>query len=256
VIRAVLFDLDDTLIPEAASWVRAFDSACRPDTNRLGVDLAKLRLGVFESARELWEASRVNDYCRRLGLGSPSSLLSSFPGDTPEAKFLRDWGPVYRHEAWTAGLGRVGVSDASLVPKLSETFRESFRSLHVPYDDVRQALNQLGRRRVAVISNGFADLQREKLGKAQLDTWFEPILISAEVGYGKPDPRIFELALRLLELQPSECLMVGDGLEKDVQGALEVGIRAVWLDRENSHEHSAWPGPRIRSLSEVPGHLT
>lgn len=49
--------------------------------------------------------------------------------------------------------------------------------------------------------------------------------------------------------------MVGDGLEKDVQGALAVGIQAVWLDRENLHEHSAWPGPRIRSLSEVAGHL-
>jgi putative hydrolase of the HAD superfamily len=56
-------------------------------------------------------------------------------------------------------------------------------------------------------------------------------VVSGEVGVGKPDPRIFDLALRLLGASPEEAVMVGDNPTRDVAGAKAAGVTAVWVNR-------------------------
>ena len=59
---------------------------------------------------------------------------------------------------------------------------------------------------------------------------FDLILISEEVGFSKPDRRIFELALNKLNVQPEETLFVGDDLEKDIGGCQSVSIKGIWFN--------------------------
>ena len=69
-----------------------------------------------------------------------------------------------------------------------------------------------------------------------LDRYFDFKVISAVFGAAKPNPKIFEEALRKANVQASAAVHVGDSLEDDVRGAHLAGIRAIWIDRSNRHE--------------------
>lgn len=68
-----------------------------------------------------------------------------------------------------------------------------------------------------------------------LDRFFDFMVISAVFGAAKPDPRIFQEALRQARVQAQEAVHIGDSLEDDVRGAHLAGIKAIWLDRSNRH---------------------
>ncbi len=114
------------------------------------------------------------------------------------------------------------------------------------YPDVVGALNELAADGVgmAVISNWDPRLPSllEGLGIAD---HFSHIVYSAEVGFEKPHPGIFESALARLALEPEEALHVGDSRRLDVEGAQAIGMRAVHLDRAG--------GGEIDSLNQLQG---
>ncbi len=87
---------------------------------------------------------------------------------------------------------------------------------------------------VGVVSNGLPDVQYRKLEAIGLQQVLSCIVLSEEIGIRKPDPRIFHHAARLLQLQPSECLYVGDSYASDVVGAKTSGMLACWLKCEQS----------------------
>ena len=98
----------------------------------------------------------------------------------------------------------------------------------LPDPGLLHELKQLTKRaKIGIITNGSSETQRAKIRAAGLDSVFaENIWISAEVGSAKPDPRIFEAALRGLEEPAEHCLHIGDREETDLQGAHGAGIRA------------------------------
>ncbi|MBE7210465.1 MAG: HAD family hydrolase [Gluconacetobacter diazotrophicus] len=86
---------------------------------------------------------------------------------------------------------------------------------------------------LALISNGSGALQRAKLQRAGIPHYFPTgrVFISGEVGFEKPDPRLFETALRTLGHQPERVLYVGDHPANDIAGAAAVGMRTCWVSR-------------------------
>lgn len=87
-----------------------------------------------------------------------------------------------------------------------------------------------------IITNGFKEVQYIKLENCGLKNYFENIIISEEVGFSKPNKSIFRLAMTKAAALPEECLMIGDDEETDVKGALNAGMKAIHLNRENSKE--------------------
>lgn len=81
--------------------------------------------------------------------------------------------------------------------------------------------------RLGVVSNGSGPAQRRKLETLQLAHYFDPILISEEVGLRKPDPRIFQMAAQRWSLAADHVLVVGDDRSADVEGALLAGMQAL-----------------------------
>ena len=88
------------------------------------------------------------------------------------------------------------------------------------------------------------------LEQAGLGALVDGVVSSAMVGAAKPDPALFEAALRVAGCAPDRTLHVGDSRSKDVAGAAGAGVAAVLLDRAREHPRER---PRIESLAELPG---
>jgi putative hydrolase of the HAD superfamily len=122
-----------------------------------------------------------------------------------------------------------------------------------PYPDVLPALGELRERGLTLVVASNWD--------CSLSDWLEPsgitdlvdgVVTSAEVGAPKPHPRVFERALAIAGVVPSEALHVGDKVDNDVDGAAAAGVRAVLLQREGEPP----PGVEaIRLLRELPALL-
>ena len=83
--------------------------------------------------------------------------------------------------------------------------------------------------RLAIVSNGRSDMQSAKLAALGLDVQVDTVVISESIGVKKPDPRIYEHALRLIGTSAAESIYVGDHPALDVVGPMAVGLRAAWL---------------------------
>ena len=119
------------------------------------------------------------------------------------------------------------------------------------YPDAAPALRELHSRGIrAVVASNWDCSLPEVLVRAGLAALLDGVVSSAMVGAAKPDPALFEAALRVARCTPEGALHVGDSLSKDVAGADAAGIRSVLLDRDGSHSDVA---PRIESLAELPG---
>lgn len=108
--------------------------------------------------------------------------------------------------------------------------------------------------RLALVANGAATDLRRWLLRFDLVDYFDAVLIEEECGAGKPDRRIFELALQRLDLRPAQACMVGDDLRADVAGAQRLGICAVWVDTAGCGlpAHApVRPDHTVRSLAEL-----
>ena len=88
---------------------------------------------------------------------------------------------------------------------------------------------------LTVVTNGFVEVQYEKFDKSGLRDCFAHIVLSEEVGCQKPNPRIFEEALRMNGLQAEDVVMIGDSWNSDIQGAINAGIDQIWI-RKNKEQ--------------------
>ncbi|EJQ94962.1 HAD family hydrolase [Bacillus cereus] len=84
--------------------------------------------------------------------------------------------------------------------------------------------------KVGIITNGSTQRQKAKIINTNLNRHFDTIIISEETGFSKPDKRIFELALKKLNVQQEDVLFVGDDLEKDIAGCQNVNIKGIWFN--------------------------
>jgi len=81
-----------------------------------------------------------------------------------------------------------------------------------------------------IITNGFQEVQTGKLRNSKIEHYFTTITNSEMAGVKKPNPKIFEFALNLAKTDKSSSLMIGDSFEADIEGALNVGLDAVFFN--------------------------
>ncbi len=230
--RALLFDLDDTLVVEEPAATASFAATAQTATAKYRVDAERLALAARERARELWYATPVHLYCMRVGISSWEGLWCRFDGEEPEVQWLRKWSPRYRREVWSLALADQGVQDPMLAEELGEKYDIESRARHHRFADVPACLDELSDSyTLGLITNGASCLQREKLATAGLDEYFDVVVVSAEFGVAKPDPSIFQHALTLLGSTPEHSVMIGDSLTRDVDGAIAAGLQGVWVNR-------------------------
>ncbi|MBB3387036.1 MULTISPECIES: HAD family hydrolase [unclassified Rhizobium] len=201
VIKAILFDLDETLL----------------DRRSTAAEFLQMQY-------------------RELVAGQFGDALSQ---DQYAARYfkLEEEGLVKKSDLYPALVASFGLP-AELSGPLLNHFRLRYPEMARPMNGAREALQTL--RKVglpcAIISNGEGGVQRKKIEVAGLADLIEFALISGEVGIRKPDRQIFEMAAERLGLLPSECVFVGDNPTADVLGALNAGMSAVYFG-----EIETWP---------------
>ncbi len=255
--RALLLDLDDTLIVEEPAAVAAFAATARVAAERHPLDPAALALDARARAREIWRAAPHHPFCRRIGISSWEGLFCRYEGDGDELRALRDWAPGYRRETWSRALADQGIDDGELAAELGERFGADRRALHETFTDAEPALDALAADyALGLVTNGASCWQREKLMASGLADRFEVVVVSGELGTAKPDPAVYAHALRALGAEPGDAVMAGDNLRNDVDGALAAGVRAVWLNRDSRPRPQDRPELReIAGLGELPAAL-
>ncbi len=246
--RAILFDLDDTLIPEWAQARAALLATAGAAADRYGIPAEPLVETVRATAREHWRNGPERAFCVAVGISSWEGLWCRFEGSRPELRHLRSWAPTYRLQTWSDTLARSGCPDGALARRLAAAFPRERRSRHAVYPESVAVLTELRTRyRIGIVTNGAACLQGEKLAATGIGRLADTIVIAGALGVGKPDPRIFHQALADLGApHPGDAVMVGDHPERDIAGAQSVGLRAVWIQR-----HPQTPPPRPTAVPRL-----
>lgn len=254
-IKAVFFDLDDTLLWDEKSVSEAFNAACLIAKEKYDVDPNKLEKAVRQKAKELYESYETYPYVAMIGINPFEALWSNFsePKDDNLMK-LKELAPNYRKEAWKRGLEAVGVDDSDLAIQLSEQFPIERRKRPIVYEETFKLLDQLKEKYdLLLLTNGDPSLQKEKISSVPgLSSYFSHILISGEFGRGKPDPSIFRHALSLMNVHEHEVIMVGDKLSTDILGAVKTNIKSVWINRKKLEPYmDVQPSYEIHHLEEL-----
>ena len=253
-IRALLFDLDDTLIVDEAVSRLALDEVAVLAAKHHGVDPKRFGRVAREEAIRVWKKSPVHSFCKNIGISAFECLWGRFEGDTSELTALREWAHAYRRGVFEAAL-REQLTDPSDGPEvLASAFESTRRKLQRLMPDAMETLAVLKPSfRLGLLTNGAPDLQREKLAASGLAPFFDAVAVSGEHGIGKPRAEIFHRLLAELDARPGEAVMVGNSLERDIAGAANAGIRSVWIRVPGSEEHAeTQPDHTITGLAELP----
>src|SRR2546430_11368891 len=253
-VRAVLFDLDNTLLLEDESTERALRDASVA-IGRIGADAEVTAGAARDAAEEIFRDSSVFAYADTMGIWWGEALWGEFLGDTPGLRAMRAFVPDFRFRVWTATLASAGIDDERLIQAAVDAFRSARRRSQLVDPEAEAVVRDLARdHRLALVTNGAPDVQREKLSHTSLAAWFAVSIISGEIGIGKPDPRIFEAALTELGVAPQTAVMVGDSPTRVAAGSHAAGLRVIWIDR-GSNEPAPSPSPapdaRVTRLGEV-----
>ncbi len=141
------------------------------------------------------------------------------------------------------------VSEA-LIDILATEYIRHLSSFNHLFPNTVEILNYLRPKyRLHIITNGFKEVQEKKLRNSNIIDYFDQIVNSEMAGVKKPNPIIFELALKRAGINATNALMIGDNIEADVMGALAVGFHTLHFNPHNDQKHEVCH--MIHDLSEI-----
>lgn len=202
--HAVLVDLDDTIV-DGSAVVDCWEDACA------------CCAPVLDPRTVLAEILRLRDWF--------------WSDPTRHRQGRLDLGAARRQIARTA-LVSIGCDDDTLAARIAERYDRCRDARTALFPGAIEALTWLRESgcRLALITNGAGDAQRQKIARFQLEPLFDVILVEGELGFGKPDERIYRMALTELAAAPRDTWMIGDNLEWDVGQPQKLGVTGIWVD--------------------------
>lgn len=113
---------------------------------------------------------------------------------------------------------------------LLQDYISKFKHHCVPFPNLHSMLEKLKKNGLVLgmITNGFGQFQMDNIEALGIEKYFDVVLVSETEGIKKPDPAIFERALKRLNIAPGESLFVGDHPENDVKASQYVGMKGIW----------------------------
>jgi HAD superfamily hydrolase (TIGR01549 family) len=237
-IKAVIFDLGNTLLYFDGDWPEVFsraDQGMFQSLTRAGFQLEKEAFtSAFRQRLAAYHHQREIDFKEHSTHWILTDTLSAF--------------------------GHTEVDEAILKDALAAMYAAS-QEFWLPEEDLLPMMEALKTRgiRVGLLSNAGDDRDVQKLvDKGRIRPYLEYVLTSAAGGIRKPDNRIFELAIGMFGLSPDEVAMVGDTLGADILGANQMGIYSIWITRRadtpanREARKTITPDAEIETLAELP----
>jgi len=233
-VRAVFFDLDETLLDDDRCMREAVTRTCAALGKRYPqIEPKRLETIYIHVSDELWTS--YGSVPQTYGTGESG-------------------GRDIRFEVWGKALMVYGLPTQDLAVDAVDLYSQERRASYCLFPDAHEVLHALREKYIlGVISNGPGDTQREKVHVTGLGAYLHVLVVSGELGVGKPDPGIFLEALESVQVTPEEAIYVGDSLTSDVVGAKGVGMYAVWINRKGVAKPQNAPSPdfEISTLREL-----
>ncbi|MBB6735149.1 HAD family hydrolase [Cohnella sp. CBP 2801] len=213
-LKAVLFDLDNTVLDRTAAFRRFVDVFLQTyfrhsdGAQELAARMAELDRDGYRDKRELF-----------------AELIEEL--------------------AWERTPG---------LEELMDFYKKEYVNSAVPMERAQDVLRHVrGKYKTGLVTNGGTEVQHGKIDRLGIREDFDVILVSEEAGVKKPDPRIFAMATDRLGVRPEECVFVGDHPANDIEGAHRAGMRTIWLQVNQPWREglSARPLRSIRRLAEL-----
>jgi HAD superfamily hydrolase (TIGR01549 family) len=225
-IKAVFFDVDDTLYDQMATFRKALE--------RSGILIGDVPMEVFYKEMRYQSDVLWSDY-------QAGTLLL----ETMRIIRIQQAGAAYRIE--------ISAGQAAQF----QSCYEDEQSKLSPYPEAIPLIQKLRSQAITVglITNGPVDHQRRKIEQLELHKWVpeQLIFISDALGFAKPDPRVFHHVNQVSASEPEACLYIGDSWRNDIAGAASVGWQSIWLNhRDRLPETGHQPAAVIRAFAELP----
>ncbi len=211
----VYFDLDDTLLDHKQAERQALEDLYDQYRGCLGSNgLSSLQDMYAEINADVW---------KRYGAGEIDKVRAKL-------------------ERFELLLARLGLDDASDAGELSAFYLSRYSNHWSFLPGASEAYQSIANRLpVGILTNGFIEIQHAKLRQfPEIERAARAIVISEEVGYLKPDPKIFDHATKLADCAREEILFVGDSLRSDVLGGLRAGWRVAWFTQAEDGPRDAF----------------
>lgn len=202
-IKFIYFDLDDTLLDHKSAQMKALQ--------------------------------KVIDEVESLGEITSEQLKQVYHQRNQELWHLYNHGKITKEELkkrrFTETLEELGLSQQHY-EKVAGVYMHYYRQSWGWIDGAESAFYSISRNvPTGIVTNGFTETQYPKLQQFGLMQNGRKVIISEEVGYLKPDPRIYKYAVEQVGAEPSEVLYVGDSYNSDIEGGNAAGLKTAWFAR-------------------------
>ncbi len=219
-IKATIFDLDDTLYNSTELSTHARRSAIR----------AMIDLGLPVNFDEAYQV--LTEVVKEFG----SNYEFHFD---QMLKRLGHYSKVY------VSAGMIAYHDVKFA-----TIRPFYDVIPVFIDLKRMEI------KICILTDGSAVKQYEKILRLRIHDFLDDVIISEEVGIKKPNPKLFELPLQRLKLQPQETIYIGDNYERDIVPCMKLGMRTALIHRGGKYDRSSFkkqkaPDYELKNLKEL-----
>ncbi|NEU82100.1 HAD-IA family hydrolase [Nostoc sp. UIC 10630] len=224
--KAILFDLDDTLL----DFYACETNALRKTFTLAGFDVADDGVwgAIWDSyepiSSQFWNQRTINNLSRQQVI--EYSILHT--------------------------LIAVGY-DFSHSSVMAQTYWDVFcRTAYLNVGVIETIQSLFGIYNLGIVTNGYTQSQRSRISLSGLESYFQSIVISEEVGYAKPARQIFDIALTDLQVEPKDTLFVGDSITHDYYGAVNVGIDFCYYQLP-THQPTPYVQPKyiIKQISKL-----
>lgn len=204
-ITDVFFDLDHTLWDFEKNSALAFETVFRMQV--LEVNMPEFLKFYVPINREYWERYRKDEITQK------------------ELRFgrLKDTFDLMEFSIDDLIIGQISEKYLHYLPKYNHLFDGALLIL----DYLKPKYN------LHIITNGFAEIQGNKLNNSYITPYFNTVTNSEMAGVKKPNPKIFDFALDLAKTKKENSIMIGDCIEADIQGALDAGLDAIFFNESN-----------------------
>lgn len=199
---------------------------------------------------ELYEVYNLGDFGIKI-----NSFLNAFRDVNNQLWDQFDKGiitsDIIREKRFTLVFEKLSFRPNGVAQQIQDSFMKICPTKTRLVEGAKEVLEQLrSNYKFHILSNGFEEIQIVKLKSAGIHHYFDKIITSGRVGFRKPQPEIFEFALREIGATKEECVMIGDNPESDILGAYRYGIDSIYYNTHNK-KCSISPNYTINNLTEL-----
>ncbi len=221
-LKVVFFDIDDTLIDSERAHIEAINKICVDYNLPLKNNNDKIKfswLSIMNKYFKLFFEGKISICAQRIN------------------RIIDFW-----------KINGLEISD-KFAEEVYKQYHEHFLNSCKAFPDVIPILKSLESFQLGIISNGITSDQIFKLKYNHLYDFFDKIFISEQIGYSKPDKKIFLYAIKKMNISPIESIHIGDSYELDYLGSTNSGMNSILIDRKK--RYSITKCSKIQSLLEI-----